>query len=118
MADTCHTPTGRPVSMLRTDARTMLGASWLIVLGAFITLGWLASRRAHRATSRGAQHAALGAFVAAEAVIFVPLLYMANPYAPGAIQSAARVTLLGFAGLTTIASSNSLPRSLCCFGMS
>jgi FtsH-binding integral membrane protein len=41
--------------------------------------------------------------VVAEAVIFVPLLYMANAYAPGAIQSAASVTLLGFAGLTAIA---------------
>jgi FtsH-binding integral membrane protein len=32
----------------------------------------------------------------------VPLLYVANAYAPGAIQSAALVTLLGFAGLTGI----------------
>jgi FtsH-binding integral membrane protein len=86
-----------------TIARAILGTSWLLALGAFIVVGWLASRTAHTATSMGAQYAALGAFVVAEAVIFVPLLYMANAYAPGAIQSAASVTLLGFAGLTAIA---------------
>ena len=41
--------------------------------------------------------------VAAEAIIFVPLLFIANFYAPGAITSAATVTLIGFAGLTAIA---------------
>ena len=84
-------------------ARAILGASWLLALGAFIVVGWLASRTARTATSLGAQYAALGAYVVAEAVIFVPLLYIANHYAPGAIQSAASVTLLGFAGLTAVA---------------
>ena len=45
----------------------------------------------------------LALFVAAEAVLFVPLLYIAQAYAPGVIQSAATVTLLGLAGLTTVA---------------
>jgi FtsH-binding integral membrane protein len=48
------------------------------------------------------QYIALAGFVVAEAIIFVPLLYIANLYAPGAIQSAAVVTLLGFAGLTGV----------------
>jgi len=89
--------------MAEVIARAILGTSWLLAMGAFMVVGWLASRTAHTATSMGAQYAALGAFVAAEAVIFVPLLYIANYYAPGAIQSAASVTLLGFAGLTAIA---------------
>jgi FtsH-binding integral membrane protein len=41
--------------------------------------------------------------VVAEAIIFVPLLMIAQIKAPGAIQSAAIVTMLGFAGLTAIA---------------
>ena len=89
--------------LAETIARAILGTSWLIALGAFMVVGWLASRTAHTATSMGAQYAALTAYVVAEAVIFVPLLYIANYYAPGAIQSAASVTLLGFAGLTAIA---------------
>jgi FtsH-binding integral membrane protein len=84
-------------------ARAMLGTSWLIVLGAFTLVGWLASRAAHQAVSLPAQYAALAGFVGAQAIVFVPLLYVAQSYAPGVIQSAAAVTIMGFAGLTAIA---------------
>lgn len=83
-------------------ASVMLGGSWLIVLGAYTLVGWLASRTAHRAEGMPLQYAALAGFVLAEAILFVPLLYVANYYAPGVIQSAAVVTLLGFAGLTAV----------------
>src|SRR5262245_47630497 len=55
-------------------ASALLGVSWLLVLGGFIVVSWLASRVAHQAQSLGAQYAALAGFVAAEAIIFVPLL--------------------------------------------
>ena len=84
-------------------ARTMLGGSWLVVLGAFMLVSWLASRAAMNATSLGTQYAALAGFVVAEAIIFVPLLYIANTTAPGTIQSAALVTMMGFVGLTAVA---------------
>ena len=84
-------------------ARSMLGVSWLLVLGGFMVVSWLASRAAFTAKSLPAQYTALGAFVVAEALIFVPMLYLANFYAPGAIESAATVTLIGFAGLTAVA---------------
>ncbi len=84
-------------------ARTMLGGSWLVVLGAFMLVSWLASRAAMKATSLGTQYAALAGFVVAEAIIFVPLLYIANTTAPGTIQSAALVTMMGFVGLTAVA---------------
>jgi uncharacterized protein len=77
--------------------------SWYLVMGAFIVVSWLGSSVAHRAKSWPAQYAALAAYVVMEAIVFVPLLYIANTVAPGAIQSAAMVTLLGFAGLTGIA---------------
>ncbi|UCF69474.1 MAG: US12 family protein [Acidobacteriota bacterium] len=84
-------------------ARLMLGTSWLLVLGGFIVVSWLASRAAHRSASLGVQYMALGGFVLAEAIIFVPLLYLANRFAPGTISSAALVSLLGFAALTGVA---------------
>lgn len=84
-------------------ARVMMGGNWLLVLGGFMIVGWLASRTAHLAASPAAQYLALAGFVAAEAVMFVPLLFIANHYAPGAIQSAAVVTLGGFAALTGVA---------------
>ncbi len=89
--------------LAETIAQALLGVSWLFVLGGFIVVGWLASRAAHQAVSPVTQYAALGGFVLAEAIIFVPLLYIANLYAPGAIQSAATVTIIGFAGLTAVA---------------
>ena len=84
-------------------ARAMLGVSWLWILGGFMIVSWIASRAAFTARTMAAQYMALGAFVIAEAIIFVPLLYIANYYAPGAISSAATVTLIGFAGLTAVA---------------
>ncbi len=84
-------------------ARAMLGTSWLLVLGGFVVVSWLASRVAATALSPVAQYAALAGFVVAEAVIFVPLLVMAEAYAPGAISSAATITIIGFAALTAIA---------------
>ena len=84
-------------------ARAMMGGSWLLVLGGFMLVSWLATRAAHQSKSKGAQYAALGGYVVAEAIIFVPLLAMAEMYAPGAIPSAGLVTMLGFAGLTAVA---------------
>jgi hypothetical protein len=84
-------------------AHFMMQGSWLIVLGGFVLVSWIASRVAASSESKGAQYAALGGFIVAEAIIFVPLLYLANSIAPGMITSAALVTLAGFGGLTAVA---------------
>ncbi|HVJ20383.1 MAG TPA: Bax inhibitor-1 family protein [Polyangiaceae bacterium] len=81
----------------------MAGVSWLLVLGLFMVASWVASRAAHTARSKVAQYAALGGFVLAEAIIFLPLLAYAERYAPGVISSAGITTMLGFAGLTAVA---------------
>jgi FtsH-binding integral membrane protein len=88
--------------LARPMAAAMLGTSWLLVLGGFIVVSWLATHVAHRATSLAAQYAALAGYVVAEAVIFVPMLFVAQFYAAGTIQSAALVTLVGFALLTVV----------------
>lgn len=84
-------------------ARAMLSTSWLLVLGGFVLVSWIASAVAHRVTSPVAQYAALAGFVVAEAIIFVPLLAIAFSRVPGAVQSAATVTALGFLALTAVA---------------
>ena len=86
-------------------ANAMLGTNWLFVLGAFMVVGWLASSVAHRVESLPMQYLALGGFVVAEAIIFVPMLFIAMYYSgdPGIISKAAWVTVLGFAGLTAVA---------------
>lgn len=77
--------------------------AWLVVLGGFMIVGWLATKVANTSMSLPAQYLALAGYVLAEAIIFVPLLYVANVYVPGAIRIAAMCTLLGFGGLTLVA---------------
>jgi FtsH-binding integral membrane protein len=83
-------------------ARALLGVNWMLVLGGFMVAGWLARGLAARAGSPAMQYAGLGLYVAAQAVIFAPLLYVADAYAPGVIGTAAQLTVLGFVGLTLI----------------
>jgi hypothetical protein len=84
-------------------AQAMLGLNWLLILGAFMIVGWLASHVAHRVDSKPLQYLALAGFVVAEAIIFVPLLAMAMLVQPSIVESAVGVTLLGTAGLTVVA---------------
>jgi uncharacterized protein len=84
-------------------ARAMMGTSWLFVLGGFMVVSWLATHVSHSARSLPAQYAALAAYVVAQGLIFVPLLYVADSVASGVISSAALVSFIGFAGLTGIA---------------
>lgn len=78
------------------------GMGWLIVLGAFMGVSWLANSMAMSATSKAAQYAGLILFVVAEAIIFLPLLYIAAFYAqdPLVIQKAGITTGCIFGGLT------------------
>lgn len=79
------------------------GGAWLGVLGAFIVASWIATSVAHRVESKSKQYMALGFFVLAEAVIFIPMLFIAMSVAPEIIGKAAWVTLGAFAALTTVA---------------
>jgi len=85
-----------------TIAQGMLSVSWLLVLGGFVVVSWVARAAAHRAVSKAAQYAALAGYVVAQALIFVPLLVVADRMAPGAISSAAAITFVAFTALTAI----------------
>lgn len=84
-------------------AALMLSGSWLLVLGAFIVVGWIASRIAHTVESKAAQYGALVLYVVAEAIIFVPLITIAEAVAPGSVEVAGIATIVGFSALTMIA---------------
>lgn len=75
---------------------------WLIVMVAFVGVSWLANSWASSATSKGTQYLGLGLYVVAQAVIFVPLLYIARAYDPSIITTAAVLTGVIFCGLTAI----------------
>ena len=77
------------------------GWHWLVFLGAFMGVSYIADMWAHSNTSRQMQYLGLGLYVLAEAVILIPLLWMAEHYSNGgAIQSAGLVTAIVFGGLT------------------
>jgi FtsH-binding integral membrane protein len=85
------------------------GMSWLLVLGAFIVVSWVANSWALNATSIGMQYAGLFLYVFAESIIFLPLLALAkgmstNVLGPdiNVIAAAGITTAIMFAGLTAV----------------
>lgn len=83
------------------------GWNWMIVIGAFMLVGWLAERLAMSETSRGLQYVGLGIFVVAEAMILQPILWMllyrfGSGGALSIISQATVITLAIFVGLTLV----------------
>lgn len=77
--------------------------SWLIVLGAFMLVSRVAEGWARSAVAPGMQYAGLALYVVAEAIIFVPLMYIAMAFGgPDVIGKAGIVTGVTFAGLTAV----------------
>ena len=76
--------------------------SWLMIMGAFMVVGWLATRMAHSATNIVTQYMALGGYVVANAIITAPMLVIAASSYPGAIANASYVTIAGFITLTIV----------------
>ena len=77
--------------------------NWLLVLGMFMVVGWIADKWARSATSTTTQYLGLGLYVLAESILFVPILYIAAYFTdPSVLPTAAILTLTVFGGLTAI----------------
>ncbi|MCD6049736.1 MAG: permease [Verrucomicrobia bacterium] len=73
----------------------------LVVLGLFIGVSWVANWWARSDTSPALQYAGLTLYIIADAIIFVPLLWIAQNFSgPSVLPMAALFTLLLFGGLT------------------
>jgi FtsH-binding integral membrane protein len=76
-------------------------ASFYLAVFLFMGVGWIANSIAHSDTAQWVQYAALGGYVLAESVIFVPLLTFAeNSSDPTVIPGSAIITLSVFSVLT------------------
>ena len=75
---------------------------WLAVLGLFMVVSWIADGWARSAISTSTQYMGLGLYVLAEAIIFVPLLYIARAMDPMLIPTAGVATLVLFGVLTAV----------------
>ncbi|HEY9767803.1 MAG TPA: Bax inhibitor-1 family protein [Coleofasciculaceae cyanobacterium] len=78
---------------------------WLMILGGFSLLGWLSQSLVAKADQVGVQYTGLGVYVVGEALIFAPILYIATAYTEDSnlVTTAAILTLMMFAGITTVA---------------
>ncbi len=74
--------------------------TWLLILGGFALVGYLAQALARSDKPLGTQYMGLGLYVVAESLIFSPLLFIAGRYYPHVLVSASIVTLAVFIGLT------------------
>jgi len=80
------------------------GYNWLIVLALFFGASTLADRWARAATAPGRQYLGLGLFVAAQAIVLLPILLVAVRYStPDVLPTAGILTLGLFLGLTAMA---------------
>ena len=82
------------------------GGSWLLILGGFMVVQWMATSAAHNLENTNIQYAGLFGMAAGEALLFAPFLYLVfNDTDNGGttVAAAALITALGFAGLSIIA---------------
>ncbi len=78
---------------------------WLIVLGGFMAVSWLADRWASNGTSLAMQYAGLALYTVAEAIIFLPMIMMALVMTGDGslLMQAAFITSAMLLGITTVA---------------
>jgi FtsH-binding integral membrane protein len=81
------------------------GYKWLLLLGGFMFITHYAESTALKSQDKNMQYLAYGAYIFAEALIFVPLIYIASSFTesgPELLQQAGIVTISLFTGLTAV----------------
>ena len=91
-----------PQPVLEATVGSVLGTrfGWLIVIGMLMGASWIANYWSQMDASPAMQYAGLGLYTVAEALVFVPLLYMAMWVDPLILPTAGMLTALVFGGLT------------------
>jgi len=80
--------------------------AWLLFLGGFMVVSWMATNAAHDVLDPSRQYLGLFGLAAAEALIFAPFLHYffeVQPNGDSTVVAAALITAAGFAGLTAVA---------------
>jgi len=81
------------------------GYKWLLLLGGFMFITNYAESTAMKTADKNKQYLAYGIYILAQAVIFVPMIFIAAYYmdeGPAMLQQAAVVTLSLFTGLSAV----------------
>lgn len=90
-----------PAQTIVNALRPLLGGwGWLLFLGGFMAVSWVARSWAESDNSRATQYAGLGMYVLAEAGLFLPMMALSTLLDPMIPLNAGIITLFVFAGLT------------------
>ena len=81
----------------------VFSTSWLLILGGFMDVSWLANSVALRAAKPASQWGGYLLLVAANALIFAPMLVIAELQVPGTVAQAGQYAVGGFVVLSVIA---------------
>jgi len=81
----------------------VFSTSWLLILGGFMVVSWLSNSLTMRASSPGAEWGGYLLLVAANALIFAPMLFIAELQVPGTVAQAGQYAVGGFIILSVIA---------------
>ncbi len=81
----------------------VFSTSWLLILGGFMIVSWLSNSLTMRATSPATEWGGYLLLVAANALIFAPMLFIAELQVPGTVSAAGQYAVAGFVILSVIA---------------
>jgi FtsH-binding integral membrane protein len=74
---------------------------WLLIMVAFMAAGWMSRTFAYQRSSQAMQYFGLGLYVVTWALMFLPMIIIANKYVdPSVVPTAGILTLAVFGGLT------------------
>lgn len=76
------------------------GYFWLIIMGLYMAVSYIAEKWAHSQVSRGVQYAGLAFYVVATAFIFSPAIFIGTVRSPDLIVQAVIITAALAAGIT------------------
>ncbi len=93
-----------PATLMQKFGPMLRGPGWLLILGGFMLVSWIANAWAQSQASKGLQYLGLSLYVVAEAVLFLPLMAVALRLDPsGSIPlKAGVITAVVFGGLTAM----------------
>jgi FtsH-binding integral membrane protein len=81
----------------------VFSTSWLLILGGFMIVSWLSNSLTMRASSPAAEWGGYLLLIAANALIFAPMLVIAELQVPGTVSAAGQYAVAGFVILSVIA---------------
>lgn len=80
------------------------GYLWLVLIGGFMGISWLAQKMVHGQVSKSKQYLGYFLYIVGQALIFVPMLYIVMNYTGTIVlKQAAAVTVALFVALTAVA---------------